>query len=80
MDHLPLDNKNILDFYLQYGILEEQITFSVIDYLRGQYKKKDCKAPMKELVDQLFMSAFSIDYLREVIEKHLIISYNHSCI
>lgn len=33
-------NGQRLDFYLQYGSLEEQITFSAIDYLRGQYKKK----------------------------------------
>jgi hypothetical protein len=33
-------NGHRLDFYLQYGSLEEQITFSVIDYLRGEYKKK----------------------------------------
>lgn len=33
-------NGQRLDFFLQYGSLEEQITFSVIDYLRGEYKKK----------------------------------------
>lgn len=32
-------NGQRLDFYHQYGSLEEQITFSVIDYLRGEYKK-----------------------------------------
>ena len=31
---------HILDFALQYGGIDEQITFSVIDYLRTQYKKK----------------------------------------
>lgn len=31
---------HILDFARQYGGIDEQITFSVIDYLRTQYKKK----------------------------------------
>lgn len=31
---------HILDFAHQYGGIDEQITFSVIDYLRTQYKKK----------------------------------------
>lgn len=34
---------HILDFAHQYGGIDEQITFSVIDYLRTQYKKKDKK-------------------------------------
>ena len=31
---------HILDFARQYGGIDEQITFSVIDYLRTKYKKK----------------------------------------
>jgi hypothetical protein len=34
-------NGHILEFSLQYGGIEEQITFSTIEYLRAQYKLKN---------------------------------------
>lgn len=39
LDKFQFDG-HILDFALKYGGIDEQITFSVIDYLRTQYKKK----------------------------------------